>query len=300
MGSKLNVLQLCSYFSGISAVYERLFEKIDLQGHSQEVYVPYRMVKRKKNIYFTQTDSKIIWRPILSALTRVAYFSKIRKIVRDAEKNLNLDKFDIIHAHTWYTDGGVAYELYKKHNIPYVITVRSTDISMFVKYFYHARPYALNILKHAHKIIFVSKAYEEKVLGFSFLKTSRNELLEKSVVIPNGIDDYWIDHVQKKKEMDYSQLKLVYVGNFLRRKNVAKLIQAVNILSEKSYDVKLDIIGGGREYSKDLLETIEENKQVNFIGKIKDKEVLADLLRQNDIFTIPSYNETFGLVYIEA
>ena len=50
--SNLNILHLCSYFSGVSAVYENLFEKIDGLGVTQKIYVPYRNIKRERQLTF--------------------------------------------------------------------------------------------------------------------------------------------------------------------------------------------------------------------------------------------------------
>ena len=63
-----------------------------------------------------------------------------------------------------------------------------------------------------------------------------------------------------------------------------RLIQAVDLINdENKHKVQLEIVGGGREYSKDLLRTIEENNNILFHGKINDKKVLADTLRSCDI-----------------
>lgn len=300
MDKKAKILHICSYFSGISRVYENLFKKIDENNYPQDIYVPYRVIKRSKTIKFSNVHSNIIWRPILSKFTRLAYFYKINKIYKDTCKSLPIKDYDVIHAHTWFTDGGVAYKIHKKYNIPYVITVRGTDLHTFVRFFYHIHPYGRKILCNAKKIIFVSSAYERKVLDLSFLRNNKRTLMQKSLVLPNGIDDFWMQNIAKKKKKNSQDIKLIYIGSFLKLKNVNRLINAVNKLNDQLYNVSLTIVGGGRESSKDLIENIQTNNKVNFIGKIKDRAKLAKLLRESDIFTMPSYNETFGLVYIEA
>jgi glycosyltransferase involved in cell wall biosynthesis len=39
---------------------------------------------------------------------------------------------------------------------------------------------------------------------------------------------------------------------------------------------------------------------IEYKGKIYDKEKLANIMQQSSLFVMPSINETFGLVYIEA
>ena len=301
MNKKINILHICSYFSGISAVYEHTFEELDKLGHMQKIYVPNRLIKREKKVSFTDSGSEIYFRQIWNNFSRIAYFNKIKKATTDAINILPLEDCNVMHAHSWFTDGGIAYRLFENYNIPYVITVRSTDVDTFAKYFYHVHSYGKRILLNAKKIIFVSKAYERRVLDFPFLADNREEILKKSVVLPNGIDDFWIKAVQDKKQIiDKKHIKILYIGNFLRRKNVKALIHAVDHINSLSHKISLEIVGGGREYSNKLLQLIENNENINFLGKIKNKERLAQVIRQNDIFVMPSYNETFGLVYIEA
>jgi|SRR5690606_30659440 len=295
-----NILHLASYFAGISKVYENLFEATDKLGHTQNVYVPYRVLKKKKSVSFSNSESKIILRPIYNLLSRFAYFYKINKAYKDIINQLPVNNMDVTHAHTWFTDGGLAYKLYKEHKIPYVITVRSTDLSAFVKYFFHTHSYARDILLNAQKVIFLGEAYKNKVLQLSFIRKYADTLEKKSEVIPNGIDSFWIENTQQRKEHISDKIQLVYVGSFIERKNLVRLIEACELLKTKNYDLQLNLIGGSPQYSDKLKELIEKREYVNYIGKVTDKMDLAKLIRQNDIFVMPSYGETFGLVYMEA
>src|SRR5690554_4631932 len=298
--NKLNIIHLASYFSGISKVYEHLFDAIDKMGHNQHIYVPYRILEKEKEISFLNPNSKIILRPIYNQFSRFAYFYKINKAYKDIIKQLPITGIDVIHAHTWFTDGGLAYELYIKNNIPYVVTIRSTDLSMFVKYFYHTHNYAKNILLNAKEIIFLSEAYKNKVLQLPFIKKYAHDIGSKSLVIPNGIDPFWIENIQKRKEHLSKKIQLIYIGSFIKRKNLIRLIEACDILKKKNYDLQLNLVGGSPRYSNKLKVLIEEKEYINFMGKISDKDKLIEVVRKCDIFVMPSYGETFGLVYIEA
>lgn len=300
MSQNKNILHLCSYFSGVSTVYENLFKKLDDLEHIQKVYVPYRRIKRDKDLSFLNPNSEVIWRPILNKLSRVAYFYKINKVYSDVLITVALEEVDCIHAHTWFTDGGVAYKLYKKHNIPYTITVRSTDLIIFSKYFIHTYRFARAILRNAKQIVFVSKAYELKTLSLPFLKKYQSSLKSKIEVIPNGIDDFWIQNVQPRKFEKSQNLRLLYIGSFIKRKNISRLIDALDIIKLDYPNVSLSIVGGGYSYSHSLEQRINNHENIKFLGKIYDRNILSNIIRENDIFVMPSYNETFGLVYIEA
>ena len=129
------ILHLTNDYSG-STVYQNLCRELDSLGAGQIIYNPILDPKRtgKNKIVFKNPDSKIIYSPILSLYTRINYRAKIKRQLNDIQQKISLEKISIIHAHTLFSDGGVAYEIYKKHKIPYCITIRNTDLNIFFKY----------------------------------------------------------------------------------------------------------------------------------------------------------------------
>lgn len=124
MRQSINVLHIANDYTG-SKVYKNLISELDNLGLYQSVYTPFREnSKIGKNIVLFKTGgSEIIYSDILNYhLDRILYRSKIKKILKDIKSKIDFTKVNIIHAHTWYSDGGVAYLLHKRYNIPYVIT----------------------------------------------------------------------------------------------------------------------------------------------------------------------------------
>src|SRR5690606_21060215 len=152
-------------------------------------------------------------RPIYNQLSRLAYFYKINKAYVDLSERVPLSDVNVIHAHTWFTDGGLAYKIYKRHSIPYVITVRSTDLSAFARYFYHTHRYARNVLLNAKRIIFLSETYKNQVLQLPFIKKYASSIEGKSLVLPNGIDSFWINNTRCRKTNLNQKVKLIYIGS---------------------------------------------------------------------------------------
>ena len=60
-------------------------------------------------------------------------------------------------------------------------------------------------------------------------------------------------------------------------------------------DVDLTIIGDGRE----LKNLKKLSSKPRFLGWMEHEKVLEEM-RKSDIFALPSVNETFGMVYLEA
>lgn len=115
----------------------------------------------------------------------------------------------------------------------------------------------------------------------------------------NGIDDFWIDNVNEENLQNNHQL--LYVGTMIRRKNPILLIQTVLDLVAEYPDIKLNIIGStGEDEEKVLALANQYNNSISYHGQINDKRELLKHYRSNTLFVLPSINETFGLVYLEA
>lgn len=295
------VLHLANDYCG-STVYKNLVKRLDDADVCQIVYTAVRSpsLVGKNKIEFNCQESKILYRPILSTYTRINYRSKINRIILDLEKIIDFEPEMTIHAHTWFSDGGVAYELKQKYDVPYIVTIRSTDVNFFFKYMLHLRKYGLRILKNAKKIIFISPSLKYKFYENSFLSKRRNYFDSKSIIVPNGVDAFWIKNIADNKVKTNSPLKILYIGTFIKRKNVLRLIEATKLLKEDNILFHLTLVGGGGKHHLRILNLIEGDNRFTFKGEVRDKLNLSMLMREHDIFAMPSYNETFGLVYIEA
>lgn len=295
----MKCLHICCNFS-TSALYKNLFEHLDQLGIVQFVFNPIRSrVYLDKNAFnFNEPESLLQYRLILGLYDRVNYKSKIRKLTKDAEKIVSIKHLDVIHAHTWFSDGGVAYELFKKYNVPYIVTIRNTDLNVFFKYMIHLRQYGMEILLNSEKIVFISNVYFDRFFQIPTLQGIQEEIRSKVSIIPNGIDNFWHNHIIAKKTKLGDVTNLLYVGNFSANKNVPRLINAVKVLNQTG-NFRLRIVGeNGRDYKK-VLKSIKNYPQITYLGPLRHKELLK-VFRDSDIFTMPSHTETFGLVYLEA
>ena len=299
------ILHITNDYSG-STVYKNLVKNLDDLHVEQIVYTPVRDAARldKNKIDLKSDHSHIIYSHILSKYTdRIFYRKKIKKIVKDIEAKVDLSKITFIHAHTWYSDGGVAYELHKKYKIPFIVAVRNTDLNLFLKYFLHERSYGREILLAADKIITISSVYKNRMSDDKRLATIILEIKNKVTVIPNGVDPYWIDSkVSARKQIkNKDAIQLLYIGKFDKGKNVINLVNAVkNLNKQGSNNFSLTLVGGSGNDEKRVLNAIKNQSCFNYVGKVHDLTELIRYFERSDIFTMPSKAETFGLVYMEA
>ncbi|WP_104470708.1 glycosyltransferase [Acinetobacter indicus] len=290
----MKVLHISGNFIG-NKLYQELFKKLSLFNINQFVYVPVRNEKHIGLNKFDFPNIDIKYDLVLKPYHRFFYFSKIKKITRCL---VDYD-FDLIHAHTLFSDGGVAYQLYRKKGINYIVNIRNTDINIFYKYFPHLKLFAQEILLNSKYIVFLSNSYLKK-----FIKIIPMEIYlkikDRILVIPNGIhDDFFSKAPCEHKSKN--NIDIVSIGKLDKNKNMITLLKLIKNLNKNSHNFKLHVIGDGPEKSN-LISFSKNNgisNSVSFYGQL-DRNSIIDVLDSSDVFMLLSKNETFGISYIEA
>ena len=125
-----------------------------------------------------------------------------------------------------------------------------------------------------------------------------NRISGKIHVIPNDIPhDVWQSRTRDPSAED--SFILLYVGNQTRRKGLAVLLRAIKLLGEEGLPraIKLRIVGV--EEQRWLSPPPPDSAQVSveFLGWRND---VSDLMREADLLVVPSLNEPFPNVVLEA
>lgn len=273
-----------------------MVEELTSLGLENQVYVPV-YDKTKSSII---PNDNVLVSERFNKWDRLVFDYKQEKIIRDIEEKIDVSSFDLIHAYTLFTDGNCARRLSEKYKIPFVVAVRNTDVNDFFKKMVHLRKRGLRTLLSSQSVFFLSSVYKKKVINSYIPNRYQNEIESKSLIIPNGIDNYWLDN--EPEEVDFSQkphhpINLIFVGVINRNKNIKLIQTAVRLLIKDGEQVKLTVVG--RVEDKKLFKEILSDENVIYHPPCK-KESLIDLYRENDIFVMVSHHETFGLVYPEA
>lgn len=294
----MKVLHLCSYYVG-NKLYRNLFKALKKNSLVQTVYVPIRNKNSFNKNLLEEREISIYYDLILKKYHRILYQLKIRTQFDRIVKILRtLDDVDLIHAHTLYSDGGTAYLLKKKFNINYVVSVRNTDINVFYKYFYFQRFFIYKVLINASSVIFISHAYRNKTLELLPRKVYE-KIKDKSYVIPNGIEEEWLEKQGDLK--NFAAMDLLFIGTLDKNKNLSTVLKTVSKLKESNKKVSLKVVGDG-VLKRNLLkqcQALDIEKEVVFLGKL-EKDQLISVANESQIFILPSLKETFGISYIEA
>lgn len=297
----MKILQIASDFSN-TKVHSNLVRALDDLGVGQVVFNPIRTIRRDTigRNEFPAQHTQFVYADVVKPYHHYLYHVKQHCLFSALQKRVNVGEINLVHAATLMTDGGVAYRIYKKYHIPYVVSVRNTDINGFLDKMPHTWHDAKKILLNAKRIFFISQGLKEKFENHRVIKPFLNEIKDKFVLMPNGIEDYFISNVRTDARTGHG---VIYIGDFSNNKNVVRLGKAVLQLRKEPglKDVTLTLVGGGHNENDSVDEMIKAHTDVfNYVGKIYDKERLCELMMQNKVFAMPSINETFGLVYLEA
>jgi glycosyltransferase involved in cell wall biosynthesis len=293
------ILQICSEF-GNRPLYSHLVEKLSEKVSHQTIYVP---VRQRSHMDRHRIDSSnnidFHYSLILNPMLRLAYFAKARKITNDIVRKIDVASHDLIHAHTLFTNGGPALKLKRRFGIPFVVAVRNTDLSIFFRYFPHARSFGLQVLEEARAIILIAPSWKEK-LRTVVPAGKWPDIEPKCVAIPNAVDDSWQENrIEYKDPPRSDHVRVLYVGSFIKRKGVQHLIRALDVLNDAEPRFHLTLVGGGGGYEPRIRQMAEKREYVSFKSQLPQHELLLEY-RDADMFAMPSHSETFGLVYIEA
>lgn len=297
----MKILHIASDFSN-TKVHSNLVRELDNLGVSQVVFNPIRTIRKDtvgKNEFQAQ-HTQFVYAVVVKPYHHYLYHVKQYCLFKALQKRVDVTDINLTHAATLMTDGGVAYKLYRKYHIPYVVSLRNTDINGFLDKMPHTWHDARTILLNAKRIFFISQGLKEKFENHKVIKPILSQIEDKFVLMPNGIDDYFISNIRKDQRIGHG---VIYIGDFSNNKNVLRLGKAVLQLRDENglEDVKLTLVGGGRNEDQSVENLINSNPVVfNYVGKVYDKAKLCELLGANRVFAMPSINETFGLVYLEA
>ena len=206
---------------------------------------------------------------------------------------------DVIHAHYAIPHSISAYlaKQMTKRPLPLVTTLHGTDVTLVGAYeeFFQLTRLALQV---SDRITAVSSALAretEETFG----------MMDQDIeVVPNFIDPKVYLPMEKclqrcrRHFAPHGEKILAHISNF---REVKRVVDVVNIfaLVEKVVPTRLLLVGDGPEMSRVEREVVKlglEGK-VQFLGS---QESVQEILQTVDVFLLPSEQESFGLVALEA
>jgi glycosyltransferase involved in cell wall biosynthesis len=215
-------------------------------------------------------------------------------------------RFDVLHGHDWHPAAALSH-LKNRDGREFVFTYHSTEWGRNGNR-YGGSAEAQEIARRewragyeSRAVIVTSEALRREVQSLYNIPTGKMSL------IPNGIFPGKI-----RREVDAGSIKkkygihpmapvVLFVGRMRYQKGPDLLVEAVPLVLSKRWDVKFMFAGEGdmRHYCERRARELGVSEACQFLGYAPDDE-LADLINACDLLTVPSRNEPFGIVVLEA
>lgn len=216
-----------------------------------------------------------------------------------------IGNFELVHAHDWLTGNAMQY-VKQGYGTPGLITMHSTEYGRDGNQFYDGfarwiRDTEAAGCNAANTVISVS----------GFLADELQRIYQvphnKIHVVPNGVNyhafDGYIDPAAVKARYGLSPMTptVCCFGRMTLQKGQDMLVEAVPMVLGYFPETKFVISGDGP--TKDMVlaraQELGADKACIFLGSVSRGEY-ADLMRACDILAVPSRNEPFGIVALEA
>jgi glycosyltransferase involved in cell wall biosynthesis len=294
----MKVLHINSFYFS-NALHQNLIEKLGKSGISQFVYVPVSNSDKVIENYAEKIlpNTTLFISKCFNNIDRYLWPLKMLKVWRDFKHAFQVESTSIIHAHSLIVNGSIALLAKRKYGKPYFVTIRNTDVNIFMKKSSLFRALGKLIISESDGFISLSPAYYEGQIKSLFNKDFIDNVKHKHHIVPNGADDFWFDNKLLNKEKG-SPLRILFVGRVSYNKNLKAVIDSCNHLSAKGKNIELHVLGDG-PLLKSFTEEISKYPII-YHGYVNDKNKLLNHYRESDILVVPSFTESFGLVYVEA
>jgi len=217
-----------------------------------------------------------------------------KKICLNIDRRLNKifseKQSDLIHSHV-VLDAYAPYLLSQKKRIPYIVTVHGSDIHTHPFNSKNIRNVTIKILANATHTIFVSEYLLHKARDLGYTKKNFS-------IIPNGVDQALFFN----KERPCNNAPVIgFAGNLQYVKGADRLPKLFSEIKKLKPQTNFFIIGDGPlKFKIDReLNILGIKNKVNLISNVS-QEKLASYFNQMDILVLPSRNEGFGCVALEA
>lgn len=196
---------------------------------------------------------------------------------------------DVIITHHLWMLSSIVCEIFNDGKILGVC--HNTDIRQAEKNPVMKEKYVLNLDKLDKVLALSSGQIDEIAKVFNYPK-------ENIINIGAGYNEKVFFPLKEYPKKD--KVEIIYAGKFDESKGFFELIKAFRILETKVDNVEIELIGNLKEQDRDRIESlVGDSKNINIYNAM-DQVHLGEIMREKDIFILPSYFEGLGLIAVEA
>lgn len=238
------------------------------------------------------------------------------------KKKLKQFQPDIVHVHNWhFASGPLIFRTINKLKVPVILTLHNYRLLCPSATLLNKRKLFLHSLSQN----FPFKAIQQQVYRNSWVQTfwlafvvwfhnkiGTWQIINKYICLTqNSIDLF------KNSKLDIPNKSFIIKPNFTLRDNITKNTETeknsflfigrlseekgINVLLESFYKLpyKLKIVGEGPLKSK-VIQAVKHNSNIEYLGTLNKKDINLELQKTEALIFPSIWNETFGMVIIEA
>jgi glycosyltransferase involved in cell wall biosynthesis len=204
-------------------------------------------------------------------------------------------QYDLTHSFFSVPCGFLSFLLKLEKNIPYIISLRGSDVPGYSDRFSFAYKFLTPLIKYiwrkADFVIANSQGLKDLAL-----KTNCNQ---KIGIIYNGVD---IHDFYPKQKIDNEKFIITNgATRITHRKGVKYIIEAVLKIVTNNPHLRFDVMGDGnaKEDLEAMVKDVDLEKNVTFIGRVPREETIS-YYQEADVFVMASLNEGMSNAMLEA
>lgn len=225
---------------------------------------------------------------------KITFFFK--SLIVYIKKNIKND-FDIAHIHMSYKGSFIRKyliflitKLFKKKVI---LHLHGSEFEVFYKNSnFILKKMIKDILKKSDLVIVLGEKWKNVIQE---IEPSANvKIFNNSVPVP-----------KYKVGLNDNGFNILFLGVLIKRKGIYDLIEAIKILNDsgvlEKYNVKFTIGGSGKEKEEieNKISDYNLDSVIDMVGWV-DGELKESLLKNSQLFVLPSYNEGLPMAILEA
>ncbi len=222
-------------------------------------------------------------------------------------KKLSSLNVDIVHAQSPFSSGNIALRFARKKEVPLVATfhskfyddfkeaTRSDVISWLMTHL------VVDFFSYADAVWAVNESTRETLISYGYKG--------QVDVVPNGADfdvpinlDSLVQSTNNKYGLPENALVFLFVGQMVKQKNIPMIIDSLGLLKKAGCQFTMLFVGEGKslEDFKVRVKKLGVDQNVQFLGKILDRDSLKSIFARADLFIFPSIYDNAPIVTREA
>jgi glycosyltransferase involved in cell wall biosynthesis len=220
------------------------------------------------------------------------------KAYKFGKKLIKKNKYDLTHSFFAVPCGVISYLLKRKYDIPYIVSLRGSDVpgysERFQKLYTVLTPIIHRVWRQAKFVVTNSKGLTELA--------QKSDPQQKILEIFNGIDTNFYQPNNRSDKDRQKEFRILLASRLTKRKGFNYAIDAFAQLIKKYPQIVMQIAGGEGNAMAELKEQVsrlELKNKIKFSG-LYFKEDSPRIYNWADVFVMPSLNEGMSNNLLEA